>query len=55
MRRSSFRQALAWGRRAYRLTAIGYSAIQVYQNPWLVQAVLTALWSFSKLSLRFFA
>ncbi len=31
---------------------MSYSAIQLWQNPWIVQAVLTALWTFSRIGMR---
>ena len=34
-----------WGRMIYRLTAFSYGAFSVYENPWLVRAVLAALWT----------
>lgn len=52
VRRGKFKQVWEWGRRVYRWSALGYSALQMYQNPWLIQAVLTALWTFSRLSIK---
>ena len=47
MKKSKFRQLLAWGRYIYRGVAFAYSALMIYENPWLVRAVVTALWSAS--------
>lgn len=51
LKQSRFRQLCSYGRYAYRWTALTYSALQMYQNPWLVQAVCTALWTFSRLGM----
>ena len=40
------------GRMIYRLTAFSYGAFSVYENPWLVRAVLAALWTASRVILR---
>lgn len=45
LKKTRFRQVLQWGRYAYRGATFAYSAFMVYENPWLVQAVVTALWS----------
>jgi hypothetical protein len=45
MKRSKLSQVLAWGKYAYRGAAFTYSAFAVYQNPWLVRAVLSAMWT----------
>jgi hypothetical protein len=34
-----------WGRALYRITAFSYGAFSVYENPWLVRALLAALWT----------
>lgn len=54
MKQSKFRRLCTLGTKAYRWTTLSYSALQVYQNPWLVQAVLTALWTFSRIGARAF-
>lgn len=45
LKKTKFRQVLQWGRYAYRGATMTYSAFMVYQNPWLVRAVVSALWS----------
>jgi hypothetical protein len=40
------------GRHVYRWSALTYSALQMYQNPWLVQAVIGAVWTFSRIGMR---
>jgi len=52
LKQSRFKQLCAIGRHVYRWSALTYSALQMYQNPWLIQAILTAIWTFSRLSLR---
>ncbi|GFR50990.1 hypothetical protein Agub_g13316 [Astrephomene gubernaculifera] len=52
LKRSRFRRACSWGRRLYRWTTYTYSAVQVYQNPWLMRALMTALWAGSRIALR---
>lgn len=52
LKRSKFKAMCAWGRSIYRWSALSYSALQMYQNPWLIQAVVTAIWTFGRLSLR---
>ncbi len=39
------RRLWEWGRMLYRITAFSYGAFSVYENPWLVRAVLAALWT----------
>lgn len=50
LRRSKVKRLCEWGRYVYRWSAFTYSAVQMYQNPWLIQALLTALWTFSKVA-----
>lgn len=52
MKQSRFKQICRAGHHAYRWTALGYSAFQMYSNPWICQAILQALWAFSRLTLR---
>ncbi|PNH03918.1 hypothetical protein TSOC_009956 [Tetrabaena socialis] len=52
LKRSRFRQALSWGGFVYRWTAYTASVLQMYQNPWLMRALLTALWATSRVSMR---
>ena len=37
------------GRCIYRCAAFGYGAFSMYTNPWLVRAILAALWTASRL------
>ncbi|MEW5303663.1 MAG: hypothetical protein WDW36_006334 [Sanguina aurantia] len=55
LRKTRFKQLCSWGRFVYRWTAMSYSALQMFQNPWLVQAVLTALWACSRTLIRVLA
>ncbi len=54
--RRSFSQRLRrlweWGRMIYRVTAFSYGAFSVYENPWLVRALLAALWTACRMLLR---
>lgn len=50
MHKSHFRMVIDYGRYIYRFSAIGYSAIQLYENPWVVRAVATAVWASGKLA-----
>ncbi|GIL92209.1 hypothetical protein Vretimale_18491 [Volvox reticuliferus] len=54
LKRSRFQRACTWGRRMYRWSSYTYSAVQVYQNPWLMRALLAALWAGSRMSMRIF-
>lgn len=45
MKRSRLRQLFTWGKYAYRGAAFAYSAFAVYENPWLVRAVVSGMWS----------
>lgn len=45
LKKSRFRQLLVWGKYVYRGAAFAYSALMMYENPWLVRAVVTTLWS----------
>lgn len=51
LKKSRWRAVWEWSRFAYRWSAVGYSALKVYQNPWLVRAVLAALRTGSYLAL----
>jgi hypothetical protein len=42
---------LDWGRWLYRCCAVSYSALQLYEHPWLVRAVVSAIWTSSKLAM----
>ena len=52
--KSKVRRLWEWGRCIYRCIAFSYGAFSVYENPWLVRAVLMALWTASKLVIRGF-
>jgi len=52
LRKSRVRRLWDMGRMNYRLTAFSYGAFSVYENPWLVRAVLAALWTASRVILR---
>ena len=45
LRKGRVRRLWEWGRMLYRITAFSYGAFSVYENPWLVRAVLAALWT----------
>ncbi|KAG2439665.1 hypothetical protein HXX76_005015 [Chlamydomonas incerta] len=52
LKRSRFQRMCAWGRSVYCWSTYTYSAVQMYQNPWLMRALITALWAASRVSLR---
>lgn len=45
LKKGRVRKLWEWGRILYRITAFSYGAFSVYENPWLVRAVLAALWT----------
>ena len=49
LRKSRTQKLWAWGRAIYRCVAFSYGAFSVYENPWLVRAVLAALWTASRM------
>jgi hypothetical protein len=51
IRRRRYRVVLDWGRWLYRCCAVSYSALQLYEHPWLVRAVVSAIWTSSKLAM----
>ena len=51
LRKGHVRRFWEWGRCAYRCIAFSYGAFSVYENPWLVRAVVTALWTAGKVML----
>lgn len=51
LRKGNVRRFWEWGRCAYRCIAFSYGAFSVYENPWLVRAVVTALWAAGKVML----
>ncbi|KAF8057106.1 osbI [Scenedesmus sp. PABB004] len=53
IRRRRYRVILDWGTWAYRCSAVSYSALQLYSHPWLVRAVVAAIWTSSKMALGF--
>ncbi len=50
--KSRIRRLWEWGHCIYRCIAFSYGAFSVYENPWLVRAVLAALWTASRLLIR---
>ncbi|GLI61513.1 hypothetical protein VaNZ11_003893 [Volvox africanus] len=52
LKRSRFQRVCTWGRRMYRWSTYTYSAVQMYQNPWIMRALLAALWAGSRMSIR---
>jgi hypothetical protein len=53
IRRSRYRVIWDWGRWLYRWGAVSYSALQLYEHPWVVRAVVTAVWASSRMALGF--
>ena len=51
LQKGRVQQVWAWGRCMYRCIAFSYGAFSVYENPWLVRAVITALWAAGKVML----
>ena len=45
LKKGRVRKLWEWGHVLYRITAFSYGAFSVYENPWLVRAVLAALWT----------
>lgn len=45
IRKSRVRHLWEWGRSLYRAAAVSYAASSMYNNPWLVMAVLKATWA----------
>lgn len=39
-----------WGRYLYRWSAMAYSMVRLYDNPWLVRVVVSAIWASSKMA-----
>ncbi|GFH21751.1 uncharacterized protein HaLaN_19114, partial [Haematococcus lacustris] len=52
LKQSRFKQMVSYAKSTYRWTALCYSAMQMWQNPWVVQCILTAFWTFSRMSVR---
>jgi hypothetical protein len=52
LKQSRFRKLYSVGRAAYRWGSLSYSALQLYTNPWMVQAILTAIWTISRVGIR---
>ena len=48
LRQGRIRKLWAWGRCLYRTIAFSYGAFSVYENPWIVRALLAALWTASR-------
>jgi hypothetical protein len=53
LRKGRARRLWDWGKGFYRVGAVTYSAFSLYTNPWLVRAVLAALWTASKVMTGF--
>eukprot|EP00878_Enallax_costatus_P001384 GHUV01001534.1.p1 GENE.GHUV01001534.1~~GHUV01001534.1.p1 ORF type:complete len:271 (+),score=94.73 GHUV01001534.1:308-1120(+) len=51
IRRSRYKVVWDWGRTLYKWGAVSYSALQLYEHPWLVRALLCAIWTSSKMAL----
>jgi hypothetical protein len=49
LRKGRVRRLWEWGRFVYRYAAFGYGAFSVYENPWLVRAVLAALFTAARI------
>eukprot|EP00891_Asterochloris_glomerata_P007462 jgi/Astpho2/7462/e_gw1.00114.200.1_t len=49
LKKGRVRKLWEWGRFLYRGAAFSYGAFSVYENPWLVRAALTALWTAGRL------
>jgi hypothetical protein len=50
IRRRRYRVIWDWGRCFYRWGAVSYSALQLYEHPWLVRAVVAGVWASSKMA-----
>eukprot|EP00803_Ostreobium_quekettii_P005513 evm.model.scf_80EXC.7 EVM.evm.TU.scf_80EXC.7 scf_80EXC:120166-124063(+) len=44
LKTSKLKSAWQWSKFLYRAVALGYSAFQVFEHPWLVRAIARALW-----------
>eukprot|EP00879_Flechtneria_rotunda_P012376 GHRR01012924.1.p1 GENE.GHRR01012924.1~~GHRR01012924.1.p1 ORF type:complete len:265 (+),score=82.12 GHRR01012924.1:518-1312(+) len=51
IRRSRYRVIWDWGRWLYRWGGVSYSALQLYEHPWVVRALVAAIWTSSKMTL----
>ena len=49
LRQGRIKRLWAWGRCLYRCLAFSYGAFSVYEHPWIVRALLTAVWTASRL------
>lgn len=45
LRKSRLQHLWEWGRALYRAAAVSYAAFGIYQNPWLVMALMKATWA----------
>jgi hypothetical protein len=52
MKQAKFKQLCAVGWHVYRWSALGYSAFQMYTNPWIVQGIIRALFALSRMTMR---
>lgn len=53
VRRSRYRAVWDWGRWLYRWGAVSYSALQLYEHPWVVRAIVAGVWASSRMALGF--
>lgn len=51
LRKGQARRLWDWGKTLYRAAAVSYAAFSMYENPWLVKALLKAMWAAAKLLL----
>lgn len=51
LRKGRVQRLWEWGRCIYRCIAFSYGTFSVYQNPWLVRALLAAIWTAAKVIL----
>ena len=49
LRKSHVRRLWDWGTTLYRAAVVPYAAFSMYNNPWLVAALLKAVWAAAKL------
>ena len=53
LRTGRMQRLWAWGRCLYRCIAFSYGAFSVYENPWIVRALVAALWTSSRVLVGF--
>uniref|UniRef100_A0A061S5B5 Uncharacterized protein n=1 Tax=Tetraselmis sp. GSL018 TaxID=582737 RepID=A0A061S5B5_9CHLO len=54
LRMGRIRRLWTWARYLYRCAALGYSALSLYQHPWIVAAVLRAVYTSARLVLNMY-